>query len=86
MRVGPFLDRFWRRPPTREGRNEQKKAAAAIFNAMAIALLISGLFGPAVNPALEAALSSAERMLLVLGGVGAHIGTRTLLWTLEDRS
>jgi|CXWL01.1.fsa_nt_gi hypothetical protein len=53
MRWGPFLDRFWRRPPTREARNEQKKASAALI----------------VNPALADSLMLWHRVLLVGEGL-----------------
>ncbi len=85
MRIGPFLDRFWRRPPTREGRNEQKKALAAIFNALAITTLATGLVGPSINPALEASLGLSDRLSLVGSGIVAHIVARAILWSLEDR-
>ncbi len=85
MRWGPFLDRFWRRPPRREARNEQKKALAAIFNALAITTLATGLVGPSINPVLEASLSFSDRLTLVASGVTAHIVARAILWSLEDR-
>ncbi len=85
MRIGPFLDRFWRRPPTREGRNEQKKALAAIFNALAVTAIAAGLIGPAINPALAETLMLWHRLLLVGGGVLAHICVRAILWSLEDK-
>lgn len=85
MRAGPSLDRFWRRPPTREARNEQKKALAALFNALAITMVATGLVGPSLNPILEASLAWADRLALVAGGVVAHIVARALLWSLEDR-
>ncbi len=85
MRWGPFLDRLWRRPPTREGRNEQKKSLAALFNALAITTVATGLIGPALNPALAASLQMADRLILVAAGVAAHIAVRAILWSLEDR-
>ncbi len=85
MRMGPFLDRFWRRPPTREGRNEQKKSAAAVFNAAAITLVITGFFGPAINPNLAPVLDLGGRASLVLASVAAHIVARAILWSLEDK-
>jgi len=69
MRPGPFLDRFWRRPPTREARNEQKKALAALSNALAVTMMATGLVGPSINPLLAQSLTLPDRALLVIGGV-----------------
>lgn len=85
MRIDPFLDRFWRRPPTREGRNEQKKAAAAVFNAAAITLIITGFFGPTINPSLAPVLTLGGRAILVLAAAVSHIVARAILWALEDK-
>ncbi len=82
---GPFLDRFWRRPPTREARNEHKKALASLTNAFAITMIATGLVGPLINPALGGSLSPSDRAWLVVTGVAAHIVVRAILWSLEDR-
>jgi len=86
MRVGTLLERFWRQPPTREGRNEQRKALASLFNAAAITLLVTGFFGPWINPVLEATLSPGERAILVLMAGVTHAIARAVLWSLEDRA
>ena len=78
MRLGEFFDRFWRRPPTREARNEQKNAAA-------ITLLITGFFGPTINPSLAPVLTLAGRAGLVLAALVAHVAATAILWSLEDR-
>jgi hypothetical protein len=80
-----ILDRFWRPPPTREGRNEQKKALASILNAAAITMVVTGLLGPAINPALEAVLSLTDRIALLAGAFLAHAVVRAILFGLEDR-
>lgn len=85
MRWGSLLDRFWRRPATREARNEQKKALAGVFNAIAIAMAIAGVIGPWINPELSASLSPIERIGLIFGAGLAHLGVRAILWTLEDK-
>lgn len=80
-----MIRRIWRMAPTREARNEQKKAGAAFLNAMAIALFVAGLFGPALNPALEGSLTPFERLVLVFGGIVGHILVRMVLWSVEDK-
>ncbi|MEQ1617420.1 MAG: hypothetical protein ABL883_03625 [Terricaulis sp.] len=85
MSWGPFLDRFWRRPSMREGQNEQKKAAAALVNALAVTAIAAGLIGPAITPALAGTLMLWHRLLLVAGAILAHICVRAILWSLEDR-
>ncbi|MBI1186433.1 MAG: hypothetical protein GC206_03755 [Alphaproteobacteria bacterium] len=79
------LHRFARRPNGREARNEQRKALAAVFNALAIALIVTGLIGPAINPSLEPTLDVARRVGLVLSGVAAHLVVRAILWSVEDK-
>jgi hypothetical protein len=80
-----FPQQFWRRPPTREGRNEQKKAFASFLNAIAIAMGIAAFVGPYVNPALEQSLSPLERIGLIVGAAALHMGVRAVLWSLEDK-
>ena len=85
MGLGRLFDRFWRNPPTREARNEQKKLLAAFLNAVAITLFVTGFVGPYLNPQLSTALSSTDRVLFIAGSVVLHLTARAILWTLEDR-
>jgi hypothetical protein len=48
-------------------------------------MIVTGLVGPLLNPALVTLLDTAKRLTLVFGGALAHMMVRAILWSLEDR-
>lgn len=58
----------WRRSRTREGRNEQRKLHGALFNALAITLIVSALVAPFINPNLAGVLALADRIAMAVAG------------------
>jgi hypothetical protein len=75
----------WSPPRTREGRNKQRDLLGGLFNAVAIALLVTAVAGPEINPALTN-LSWMERIRFAFFAVLVHLFARRLVRDMEDRS
>jgi putative exporter of polyketide antibiotics len=72
-------------PASREARNEQWKLRAALINALSITLIVTGLFGPYINPSSLGGVSVAERLMLVAMGAVLHIFATFLVRAIEDK-
>jgi hypothetical protein len=72
-------------PAGRDARNEQWKLRAALINALSITLIVTGLFGPYINPSSLGGVSVIERSVLLGMGVILHIFATFLVRAIEDR-
>lgn len=79
------LARAFRAPQTREGRNEQRKLRGALFNALAITMIVAALVGPFVNPVLSSTLTLPDRILIAVGGWMFHLLARRMVRDMEDK-
>ena len=80
------MKRYLRKAQGREARNEQRKLTANLFNALAIALVVTGLAGPFLNPVIASELGAVERIGMLAIGALIHICARLWLHDIEDKS
>jgi putative exporter of polyketide antibiotics len=72
-------------PAGRDARNEQWKLRAALVNALSIALVLTGLFGPYINPASLGQVTILDRIVLLgIGGL-LHLFATLLVHGIEDK-
>lgn len=79
------LKKLFLPPSGREARNEQWKLRAALINALSIALGLTGLFGPYINPTSLGDITIAERATLLAIGTILHLFATLLVHDIEDK-